>query len=89
MHTLFFNHLASKISTMASRQFHYDANMKRKLILNAEENTNRSAVWKFDIDEVNTRQWCKQHEYDFYNDVICKSSTKSFTGLKKKGRSLK
>lgn len=64
---------------MASKRVHYDASIKRKMILCAEANGNRAAARKFDTDEKNIRRWRKQRKLIF----ACKSSTKSFTGPKK------
>ena len=41
---------------MVSSQVHYEARIKRKTILYAEDNGNREAARKFDTDETNIRR---------------------------------
>ena len=45
---------------MSSKRLHYDAALKRKVILFAELHGNRAAGSKFSVDEVNVRRWRKK-----------------------------
>jgi hypothetical protein len=42
---------------MYSKRFHYDAALKRKVIIFAAERGNRAAGRKFAINEANVRRW--------------------------------
>ncbi len=60
------------------RRLSYSMKMKRKVILYAEENTNRGAGRHFGIDECTIRQWRKQRDRIFAST----SSKKTFRGAK-------
>lgn len=68
-----------KCIKMSSKRVHYDAAMKRKVILYAEKNGNRAAEREFTISEANIRRWRKDKNLIF----SCKATLKCFTGPKK------